>query len=112
MVLHPKILDHIDELRCKVRVFRDTGAVGVNNGNVGSSNSVIPGTRKPKSRSPASWKCDYPGSHDTVIDLVHPSLFPLIYVLSRVSENGPVDIDNCFKMIRNGKRISCGGRDP
>jgi len=41
-----------------------------------------------------------------VLDLVHPSLFPLIYGRSRILESGTVGIDDCVRRCGEGKTIS------
>ena len=52
---------------------------------------------------PERLKDWHPGSDDKVWDLVHPSLFPLIYGRSRVLENGETTtLDNCIQLCGQG----------
>ena len=44
----------------------------------------------------------HPGSDGTVLDLVHPSLFPLIYERSRILPDSTIDLDNCLEHIGKG----------
>lgn len=45
----------------------------------------------------------HPGSDGKVIDLVHPSLFPLIYGRSRVLSYGRVELQDCVSYIGKGE---------
>lgn len=55
---------------------------------------------------PARHKDYHPGSDGKVLDLVHPSLFPLIYGRSRILEDRAVTIDDCIQSSGNGKVIA------
>jgi len=53
---------------------------------------------------PERLKDWHPGSDDKVWDLVHPSLFPLIYGRSRVLENGETTtLDDCIQRCGQGR---------
>jgi hypothetical protein len=58
-----------------------------------------------------SHKDWHPGSDDMVLDLVHPSLFPLIYGRSRILDNGIVGVDDCVQRCGEGKTISVSDND-
>lgn len=45
-------------------------------------------------REPKDW---HPRSNDQVLNLVHPSLYPLVYGRTRYLAQGSVDLDNWFK---------------
>ena len=45
----------------------------------------------------------HPGSDGKVLDLVHPSLFPLVYGRSRVLLSGSVELQQCMSYIGKGK---------
>lgn len=47
----------------------------------------------------------HPGSDDMVLDLVHPSLFPLIYNRSRILPNATIDLSNCIETIGKGEIV-------
>ncbi|KAJ9136822.1 Protein of unknown function DUF4246 [Pleurostoma richardsiae] len=52
---------------------------------------------------PDEEKDYHPGSNDQVLNLVHPSLFPLVYGRTRVlSQGGQVDLDNIFASVGQG----------
>lgn len=45
----------------------------------------------------------HPSSHDQVLNLVHPSLFPLVYGRTLVTESGIVGLDNFVEVFGKGK---------
>ena len=50
------------------------------------------------------WQRDWhPGSEEKVWDLVHPSLFPLVYGVSRVLETGQTTLENCISLCGQGR---------
>lgn len=67
-----------DELRQRVRVLED-----------------VPEQNK-------DW---HPGSGQQVLDLLHPSLFPLIYERSRALKFGTVPLENCSQFIGEGELV-------
>lgn len=103
----------IEELKYKAKIFKATGAVSVYNGDVVKSDTAITQSLKESLRAAVKpleeipeIHVDYhPGSDSKVIDLVHPSLFPLIYGRSRVLEDGGVGLKDCLHMIGKGKII-------
>ena len=48
----------------------------------------------------------HPGSDGKVLDLVHPSLFPLVYGRSRVLSSGSVELQQCMSYIGKGEIAS------
>ena len=52
---------------------------------------------------PERLKDWHPGSDGKVLDLVHPSLFPLVYGRSRVLSSGSVELQHCMSFIGKGK---------
>ena len=44
----------------------------------------------------------HPGSQGQVLNLVHPSLYPLVYGQSRILPKGILKIDECFKRCGHG----------
>lgn len=83
----------VRELRDKARIAEETGIVSALESSAAAfkSDSAIPADLKEKLRAqaarledvPAKDKDWHPGSNDQVLDLVHPSLFPLVYGRSR-----------------------------
>ena len=43
------------------------------------------------------------GSNGKVLDLVHPSLYPLVYGHTRVLETGTVSLENCIARYGEGQ---------
>jgi len=103
----------IKELRYKAKIFVETKAVSLYNGDVVKSDSKVPESLKdalksavaPLENIPEVYKDYHPGSDGKVIDLVHPSLFPLIYGRSRILPDKLVEIDNCLEMIGLGNAL-------
>jgi hypothetical protein len=50
----------------------------------------------------------HPGSGGKVLDLVHPSLFPAVYGLSRVLPVGSVPLNGCCEYIGKGETLPVG----
>jgi hypothetical protein len=100
----------IQELRYKAKIFDETKAVSLYNGDVVKSDFQVPESLKEALKSavvplesiPEVYKDYHPGSDEKVIDLVHPSLFPLIYGRSRILPDKLVGSDNCLEMIGLG----------
>ena len=47
----------------------------------------------------------HPGSDEKVLDLVHPSLFPLIYGRSKALSSGTVPLEGCGRFIGTGDTV-------
>lgn len=100
----------IAELRHKTKHYKETGCVESVDG-VFKSDSAIPNTLKhalrraisPLENIPDHEKDWHPGSDGLVLDLVHPSLYPLVYGLSRILENKVAGLNNCMKHCGSGK---------
>ena len=52
---------------------------------------------------PDSLKDWHPGSDRKVLDLVHPSLFPLVYGRSRILSSGVVEVHDCVSYMGKGE---------
>ncbi|KAG6918567.1 hypothetical protein DXG01_013368 [Tephrocybe rancida] len=100
----------IAELQYKTKGFRKTGAVSVYNGDVVKSDTIISSELKaalrvavaPLEQVPEHAKDWHPKSNGMVLDLVHPSLFPLIYGRTRILPNDVVGLDDCVKRSGEG----------
>ena len=100
----------IEELRYKAKIFNDTGAICVFNGDVVKSDIAILETTKEALQAaarsladiPEVYKDYHPGSDGLVLDLVHPSLFPLIYGRTRVLDDSLIGLDECTKNCGKG----------
>ncbi|KAJ3501543.1 hypothetical protein NLJ89_g9289 [Agrocybe chaxingu] len=95
----------IDELRYKAEVFGRTGAVSVYTGDVVKSDSALSESFRLKLQRaakalegvPEKHKDWHPGPKNTVLDLDHPSLFPLVYGRSRILERGRTALYDALK---------------
>lgn len=59
----------------------------------------------PLENIPSSSKDWHPGSNGQVLDLVHPSLFPLIYGQSRILPSGRIGLDDCIQASGKGEIV-------
>ncbi|GLB35536.1 putative protein of unknown function (DUF4246) [Lyophyllum shimeji] len=109
----------IAEVQYKAELFEKTGFVTVYNGDVVKSDSAIPDTLKEALRAatalleqvPDREKDWHPNSDDKVLDLVHPSLFPLVYGRSRILSDSTVGLDDCVKRSGEGVTIPVPPKD-
>ncbi|KAL4761383.1 DUF4246 domain-containing protein [Aspergillus foveolatus] len=90
----------IAELKWKADKLRDIGF---------SDNAISPGLRaalkeavSPLEDVPEDQRDYHPGSNGKVIDLVHPSLFPLEYGRTRVLPDRVIGLDDCLESIGQG----------
>lgn len=103
----------IDELRWKSERFKKTGRLTVYYGDVVKSDCAISEDTKlwlraavrPLEDVPEKYKDYHPGSDGKVLDIVHPSLFPLIYGKSRVLEDGLIGLDDCIANSGKGTTV-------
>jgi hypothetical protein len=58
---------------------------------------------------PPQFKDWHPGSDGKVLDLVHPSLFPLIYGRSKILPYGKVGLLDCLQRSGDGDTIPVSG---
>jgi Protein of unknown function (DUF4246) len=101
----------IAELRYKAKIFKATGgAVSVFNGDVVKSDLAIPKEVQESLKMaiqtlediPEAHRDYHPGSDEKVLDLVHPSLYPLIYGRSRALNDNLVGLEDCLGSIGKG----------
>ncbi|KAI0440696.1 hypothetical protein F4803DRAFT_459480 [Xylaria telfairii] len=109
-----KMFDNcIKELRDKVQEYKDTGLISILDAEVEvvKSDSAIPQSLadllkaavKPLEDVPDHKKDWHPGTDRKVLDLLHPSLFPMVYGMSRVLPYGKVPLRDCVKFSGNGE---------
>jgi hypothetical protein len=100
----------IDELRDRATAFKKTGAVIVYNGDVVKSDTAVPDNLKhelaaaaaPLEAVPDAQKDWHPGSDGKVLDLVHPSLFPLVYGRSKILPDSLLSLHECLRRSGEG----------
>jgi hypothetical protein len=103
----------IDELRWKSKTFQETGIVSVYDGDVVKSDVAIPSTLKdalraaiaPLENVPEHHRDWHPGSNETVLDLVHPSLFPVVYGQTKILRDSVLGLDDCVKRCGEGETL-------
>ncbi|KAF8797380.1 hypothetical protein BYT27DRAFT_7125781, partial [Phlegmacium glaucopus] len=101
----------IEELRYKAKLHEDIGAVTVYTGHVVKSDSVVPESLKLELQAavaeledvPDKHKDWHPGSNGKVLDLVHPSLYPLVYGRTKVLETGRTSLEDCIARCGEGQ---------
>ncbi|TFK31619.1 hypothetical protein BDQ12DRAFT_693870 [Crucibulum laeve] len=104
----------IAELQYKAKFFQSSGGlVTVYNGDVVKSDTIIPSSLQealkaavaPLENVPDREKDWHPGSGEKVLNLVHPSLFPLVYGRSRGLKEGVTSLDDCIERCGEGETI-------
>ncbi|KAI1351910.1 hypothetical protein F5Y01DRAFT_324779 [Xylaria sp. FL0043] len=109
-----KMFDYcIRELRDKVQGYQNAGLLSILDAEVEvvKSDSVIPSSLldllkagvQPLEDVPDHQKDWHPRSDGKVLDLLHPSLFPMVYGTSRVLPYGKVPLRGCAKLSGNGE---------
>ncbi|CAD0113384.1 unnamed protein product, partial [Aureobasidium uvarum] len=106
----------VAELRDKAKTLKETGIVApidVDAQVVYSDSTISQELRHDLNRAVASLenvpdkdKDWHPRTRDRVLDLVHPSLFPLIYGHSRVLKEGVVGLEDCTSYCGQGEVIA------
>ncbi|PGH23321.1 hypothetical protein AJ80_02573 [Polytolypa hystricis UAMH7299] len=89
------------ELRYKAAIFKTTGAISVYNGDVVKSDTAVSESIRQALKAavaslenvPDDQKDYHPGSSGQVLDLVHPSLFPLVYGRSRIVSDRSLNVE-------------------
>ncbi|KIJ50412.1 hypothetical protein M422DRAFT_59118 [Sphaerobolus stellatus SS14] len=100
----------IAELRFRAKVYQKYGAISVFSADVIKSDIAIPHSLKLELQHavksledvPEHVKDWHPGSDERVLDLVHPSLFPLIYGKTRILPNSLTNLDNFLEKCGEG----------
>lgn len=103
-----------DELRYKSKQFRITHAVTAYDGDVVKSDTVIPPSLQqalkdavaPLENIPEVYRDWHPGADGTVLDLVHPSLFPVVYGRTRILRDSVVGLDDCVEKSGGGDTLT------
>ncbi|RYO87169.1 hypothetical protein DL766_009449 [Monosporascus sp. MC13-8B] len=103
----------IKELREKAQKFKETGMVAVmdTEATVVKSDCAVPSELRDALRAaafrledvPDHRKDWHPGSDHKVLDLLHPSLFPLVYGRTRVLPTGRVPLATCSEHSGEGE---------
>ncbi|KAL1847909.1 hypothetical protein Plec18167_004873 [Paecilomyces lecythidis] len=107
-----RMMDYvIAELRHNVKEFRETRIVPVYDSGVVKSDSIVTESTRLALKEAVRPLEDvpdkdyHPGSDEKVLDLVHPSLFPLVYGRSRILKHEVIDVDNCLSHVGTGELL-------
>ncbi|EKV12216.1 hypothetical protein PDIG_45410 [Penicillium digitatum PHI26] len=101
----------LKELQWKAKIFKETGYVRVFDVGVIKSDTAV---SKEIQRSlkvavkpleNVAEKDFHPGSDSKVVDLVHPSLFPVIYGQTRVLPDRIIGLDDCLGSVGQGDLV-------
>jgi hypothetical protein len=103
----------IAELRYKAQIFKTVGALSVYDGDVAKSDTAVRIEVKKALQAAVNdlediaevYKDYHPGSDGRVLDLVHPSLFPLIYGRTRVLSDLLIGLDDCIESCGKGEVV-------
>ncbi|RDB28238.1 hypothetical protein Hypma_001499 [Hypsizygus marmoreus] len=103
----------IAELQWKAGIFRPQGAVSVYNGDVVKSDATVPESLKEALKAavktlediPAAYQDWHPESDNQVLDLVHPSLFPLVYGRTRILHDSHTCLEGCIRRCGEGTTV-------
>ena len=110
----PKMMDWIiKELQWKAGILAQTGFVEALDGGVIKSDTAISKELQealkeaviPLENVPEEGKDYHPGSDGKVVDLVHPSLFPVIYGRTRVLPDRTIGIEDCLDSMGEGQLL-------
>ena len=107
----PKMMDWIiKELQWKISFLKKDGYVEIFDGVIKSDTAVTKELQdalkeavKPLEDAPEDQKDYHPGSDDKVLDLVHPSLFPVLYGKTRVLPDKVLGLEDCLDHIGEGE---------
>ncbi|EGD93540.1 hypothetical protein TESG_01084 [Trichophyton tonsurans CBS 112818] len=103
----------IAELQYKSEAFKTDGIISALTSGVFKSDSLIPPSLKESLKAtvarleqvPEAQKDYHPDSKNQVIDLVHPSLFPLVYGRTRIVKDGILNIQDGINKSGTGEII-------
>ncbi|KAJ5933015.1 hypothetical protein N7516_007504 [Penicillium verrucosum] len=108
----PTMMDWIiKELQWKANVLKETGYVGVFDVGVIKSDTAVSKELQQslkeavKPLEDMSEKDYHPGSDNKVVDLVHPSLFPVIYGQTRVLPDRVIGPHDCLGSVGQGDLV-------
>ncbi|CAI7657007.1 unnamed protein product [Penicillium bialowiezense] len=110
----PKMINWImTELQWKARNLKKTGYVHAFDAGVVKSDTAVPEEIRqalkeavnPLENIPEDQKDYHPGSEGKVVDIVHPSLFPVVYGRTRVLPDKTIGLDDCLGSVGQGEVI-------
>ena len=102
----------IDEVKYKADVFKEFDCIETLDG-VWKSDTIVPeGLRlallkavAPLENVPDKEKDWHPGSNNQVLDVVHPSIYPLVYGQSHILPEDQCGVEDCLSWIGKGETL-------
>jgi hypothetical protein len=99
--------------------LQQTGTISVYDGDIVKSDTVIPSALKDALIAcvarledvPDLLRDWHPGSNQRVLDLVHPSLFPVVYGTTRILPDSLVGLDDCITRCGEGRTLDVPPKD-
>ncbi|KAJ6256006.1 hypothetical protein Dda_9300 [Drechslerella dactyloides] len=109
----------LEELKDKAEQLEDENFLVALDGDVCKSDTMISEEIRRKINDavqelediPEKLKDWHPGSDGLVLDIVHPSLFPLVYSVSRILKDRTINIENCIENAGTGVAWEANGGD-
>lgn len=109
----------IKELQFKADIFQKTGEIVAFDAGVVKSDTAISAELqqalqvavRPLEHIPEAQKDYHPGSDNKVVDLVHPSLFPVVYGRTRILPDKVIGLDDCLHNVGSAKLLSLPPED-
>ncbi|KAJ3492053.1 hypothetical protein NLG97_g5484 [Lecanicillium saksenae] len=105
----------VQELRNKARLYNQTGMIPTYDTSAAVIKSDVAISAELRTelkiaiasleQIPENEKDWHPGSDGKVLDLVHPSLWPLVYGRTHIRPDTPVNLENCLHRINSGQLI-------
>ncbi|KZF21064.1 hypothetical protein L228DRAFT_248827 [Xylona heveae TC161] len=104
----------IAEIQYKVKAYEENGMITAYNDDIVKSDTSVEESIKNSLKKavaflenvPDPYKDYHPGSNDQVLDLVHPSLFPLVYGRSRILRDERIGLEDCVSKIGHGEILA------
>lgn len=110
---HTNLLQCVKELRDKAERFKKTGFVTTHDAELtvvksdtAISDELLAGLREHVAKLedvPEHKKDWHPGTDKQVLDLLHPSLFPVVFGLTRALKTGTVPLEDCIAYTGRGE---------
>ena len=103
----------LQELKLRSKVFKETGITCAIEHGVFKSDQAVPADAQKSLKAavsvlediPEALKDYHPSSDEKVLNIVHPSLFPLVYGRSRILKDTEIGLSDCIAACGNGETI-------
>ncbi|KAJ5740847.1 hypothetical protein N7493_000719 [Penicillium malachiteum] len=99
-----------EELKHKSVIFQETGMISAFDGDV-QLRCVLKNAVRPLEEVPEDEKDYHPSSDNKVVDLVHPSLYPLVYGRTRVLRDTTTNLEDFMKYPGKGETLQSPAKE-